>query len=205
MGTLKDRYGNDVVSGSGEPVKTRYDDKETKSKEVNDVQDYASLGRRANATSPFSGPKEVITEEKRTEKETSSEPDSVAGKGARNLALEDKEESKPAPKKTPPKKAAPAKVSSGASGFGTDEKGIARRRMEGLKEAESEKERKKGQGLTPYAKGRSFTGSTDSWASMIKKAKEAKESGYKKGGTVSSASKRGDGIAQRGKTRGRMV
>jgi hypothetical protein len=28
---------------------------------------------------------------------------------------------------------------------------------------------------------------------------------FKKGGTVSSASKRGDGIAIRGKTRGRMV
>ena len=29
--------------------------------------------------------------------------------------------------------------------------------------------------------------------------------GYKKGGSVSSASSRGDGIAQRGKTKGRMV
>lgn len=32
-----------------------------------------------------------------------------------------------------------------------------------------------------------------------------KVGGYKKGGMVSSASKRGDGCAQRGKTRGRMV
>lgn len=32
-----------------------------------------------------------------------------------------------------------------------------------------------------------------------------KREGYKKGGTVSSASKRADGIAQRGKTRGRFV
>lgn len=31
------------------------------------------------------------------------------------------------------------------------------------------------------------------------------EAGYKKGGKVSSASKRADGIAQRGKTRGTMV
>jgi hypothetical protein len=30
------------------------------------------------------------------------------------------------------------------------------------------------------------------------------ESGYKKGGSVSSASKRADGIAQRGKTRGKV-
>ena len=31
------------------------------------------------------------------------------------------------------------------------------------------------------------------------------EDSYKKGGKVSSASKRGDGIAQRGKTRGKMI
>ena len=33
----------------------------------------------------------------------------------------------------------------------------------------------------------------------------AKAAGMKKGGKVSSASSRGDGIAQRGKTKGRMV
>jgi hypothetical protein len=32
-----------------------------------------------------------------------------------------------------------------------------------------------------------------------------KKEGYKKGGAVKTASKRGDGIAQRGKTRGKMV
>lgn len=31
------------------------------------------------------------------------------------------------------------------------------------------------------------------------------DAGYKKGGSVGSASKRGDGIAQRGKTKGRIV
>ena len=36
-------------------------------------------------------------------------------------------------------------------------------------------------------------------------AEEAKMIGKKKGGKVSSASTRGDGIAQRGKTRGKMV
>ena len=36
-------------------------------------------------------------------------------------------------------------------------------------------------------------------------AKELKEAGMKKGGSVSSASKRADGIAQRGKTRGTIV
>jgi hypothetical protein len=32
-----------------------------------------------------------------------------------------------------------------------------------------------------------------------------KRSGYAKGGSVSKASSRGDGIAQRGKTKGRMI
>lgn len=36
-------------------------------------------------------------------------------------------------------------------------------------------------------------------------AKDIKEKSYKKGGSVSSASKRADGIAQRGKTRGTMI
>ena len=35
--------------------------------------------------------------------------------------------------------------------------------------------------------------------------KGGKVKGYAKGGSVSSASRRGDGIAQRGKTKGRMV
>lgn len=39
---------------------------------------------------------------------------------------------------------------------------------------------------------------------MTKKTPPKKE-GYSKGGSVSSASKRADGIAQRGKTRGKMV
>jgi hypothetical protein len=36
-------------------------------------------------------------------------------------------------------------------------------------------------------------------------AKDIKEKPYKKGGSVSSASKRADGIAQRGKTKGTMI
>jgi hypothetical protein len=35
--------------------------------------------------------------------------------------------------------------------------------------------------------------------------RKLKEAGYKKGGKVSSASKRADGIASKGKTRGRMI
>ena len=35
--------------------------------------------------------------------------------------------------------------------------------------------------------------------------KKYEDKGYKKGGKISSASSRADGIAQRGKTRGRML
>jgi hypothetical protein len=44
----------------------------------------------------------------------------------------------------------------------------------------------------------------DSMPAKINKAAKA-VTGKKKGGSVGSASKRGDGIAQRGKTKGRMV
>ena len=60
---------------------------------------------------------------------------------------------------------------------------------------------KEGRGLTPYAKGKSM----QDWASML--GKGAKKGGSVKmasGGKTSSASSRGDGIAQRGKTRGRI-
>ena len=41
---------------------------------------------------------------------------------------------------------------------------------------------------------------------MLKsEVKKYEDKGYKKGGKVKSASSRGDGIAQRGKTKGRMV
>lgn len=49
-----------------------------------------------------------------------------------------------------------------------------------------------------------FTQSAARQATM-KKGGTVKSKSYAKGGTVSSASKRGDGIAQRGKTKGRMV
>lgn len=45
----------------------------------------------------------------------------------------------------------------------------------------------------------------DAWAARVKNARSAPGmTGYKKGGSVSSASKRADGIAQRGKTRGKI-
>ena len=54
-------------------------------------------------------------------------------------------------------------------------------------------------------KGREGTGFKTKEGSTKKKDEMGDYTPFKKGGTVSSASKRGDGIAMRGKTRGRMV
>jgi hypothetical protein len=51
----------------------------------------------------------------------------------------------------------------------------------------------------------SLTGENESLKAQIEAQKENKSKGMKKGGKVSSASKRADGCAQRGKTRGKMV
>jgi len=83
------------------------------------VEDYASLGKRAGAVSPFSGPKEYISESikedvevpSKTSSETSDE-ESVAGKGARNLALEEPEIKEK--KKTVVKKKSPSYEDTGA-------------------------------------------------------------------------------------------
>jgi hypothetical protein len=62
----------------------------------------------------------------------------------------------------------------------------------------------------PYVKGGGGGGGSGTremqlGADLDPKAMMKKEEGYKKGGKVSSASSRGDGIAQRGKTRGKMI
>jgi hypothetical protein len=54
-------------------------------------------------------------------------------------------------------------------------------------------------------KGKEGTGFKTKEGSTKKKDEMGDYTPFKKGGTVSSASKRGDGIAMRGKTRGRMV
>jgi hypothetical protein len=54
-------------------------------------------------------------------------------------------------------------------------------------------------------KGKEGTGFKTKEGSTRKKDEMGDYTPFKKGGTVSSASKRGDGIAMRGKTRGRMV
>jgi hypothetical protein len=65
--------------------------------------------------------------------------------------------------------------------------------LKGLDEADSELKRESSRGGKAAARDTSLRG------------KFREITGYKKGGKVSSASSRADGIAQRGKTKGRMV
>ena len=90
-----------------------------------------------------------------------------------------------------------------------------------------EDKKRYGQGLTPYEKGKSLSDYAKMLGGGKKETNKSKDSdeklsatrsraagmfqktnegvyGMKKGGKVSSASSRGDGIAQRGKTKGRM-
>ena len=157
--------------------------------------DYAGLGGRARATSPFAGPKEYITESKETEVESEAPKGIAAGFDAKRY-LEESEskgggprsETKPAVEKK--KKVAPKRVS---QSFGVDEAGMAERSKAAMS---SEKE----------PTGRFYKPVKGTVESMGRRYSESNPFAKRMagGGKVSSASKRADGIAQRGKTKGRI-
>ena len=202
-GMLTDSSGNPVKSGSGETWKTRYGSSKEDRPTSSGVEDYASLGKRAGVVSPFSGVPS-IKEESTTETATPSksrsetiEEETVAGKGAKNLALEPEEievKKKTVVKKKPKYKDTGANIGSqgdfkmkpsvpeSTSGMGPKNTFLTKERM-GVKDT-----------------------STGSWFDRAKEhlSNEFKTKKMASGGKVSSASSRGDGIAQRGKTKGRM-
>ena len=116
----------------------------------------------------------------------SSEPE------VRSFSTTGPEEPKPKPKPKPRPKAK-VKTGSGASGFGIDEKAMAERGYEANRSKSSDV-----MSNEEYIKRHQFgtSGGRLTPEQSIKKAQ-----GMKKGG---SASSRADGIAQRGKTRGKM-
>jgi hypothetical protein len=157
--------------------------------------DYAGLGGRAKATSPFAGPKEYISETKETETESEAPKGIAAGFSAKQY-LEDMEskgggprsETKPVVEKK--KKVAPKRVS---QSFGeTDMAALEERRKSATSTAKEPPLVKVGKAIkgTMEAAGRSYD---NPFAKRMKS-----------GGKVSSASSRADGIAQRGKTKGRI-
>ena len=188
-GTLVDSSGNPVRSSSGEPVRTRYGKDDDDRPMSSGTEDYASMGKRAGAVSMMSGAP-TIKEETTTETETPTAPsarafdeESVAGKGARNLALEEPEEEVNVKKTVIKKKKPKPKYEDTGAKIGSQDfrmKSLVPESTSGF-----------GPKLSFLTKER------------LEKSREAMRSarGMKAGG---SASSRGDGIAQRGKTKGRI-
>lgn len=187
--------------------------------------DYAGLGGRARATSPFSGPKEYITESKESETESEAPKGIAAGFSAKKY-LEEAEpkgggtssETKPAvAKKTVIKKtvATPKYEDTGAKigsqgGFKFEQPKDTSR---GLRLAPGSVAEKISSKLSDVLDRSQRVGT----AAMKESGRQARVDrirrnvgsnletyGMKKGGKVSSASSRADGIAQRGKTKGRI-
>lgn len=104
-------------------------------------------------------------------------------------------------------KAAPV----GMTGIPTDSDAMNRRRLEGLSKAAepAKKSEKKKPVYDLAAAGRAARDTLSAERAMKRYAETTPYArakyGMKKGGSVSSASKRADGIAQRGKTKGRIV
>lgn len=243
-GVLRDRYGNPVRSGSGDPVRTRYpesssressvdiEERSTKSPRLMEEEasvgpmDYATMGRRAGASSMMGGPKldikEDVSETEYEPPKAREMPSGVASGFKAKDYLEEIEskgggprsETKPAVAKKKIKKEPSRYEDTGAkignqsfnmestkpaaeaksSGMGPKLSFLTKERLEKSKEA-MRQSNKPNPADVDATRRRA--------AGMFRPMNEAVY-GMKKGGKVSSASSRADGIAQRGKTRGRI-
>ena len=267
-GMLTDSSGNPVRSGSGEPVRTRsadeiaednkrpfgsYATKSPKPSIAEDrpmagADDYASMGKRAGATSTWSG-EDMSPRLRASKEETEEAPTGIASgfkSGESKFERNDNEVKMPAVKKKITPK---AESKRGSQSFPLKDEGRGSQSFpigEGSKTLPgkpSDKEEKP-QNLPGKADAkkeyyRDFSGKIkektpdtssfknfkdmisegagalgkgiSNYASTIKspaqrrdEEKASKEKGFAKGGKVSTASSRGDGIAQRGKTKGRI-
>ena len=203
-GTLVDSSGNPVRSGSGEPVRTRFGRDDEDRPKFSGADDYATLGKRAGAASPFSGPKEYISESisedvvKEPMADTEEPRRKISDYTSNKSTSTASEDEKPAVKKKVVKKVA-AKTSS--QSFPTRDDGGSQSFPIRSDEKKVPPLRKIGEAIMGTMENRPFR------SSMYDKMKGRKAGGSVKmasGGKTSSASSRGDGIAQRGKTKGRM-
>jgi hypothetical protein len=199
-GTLVDSSGNPVRSGSGEPVRTRFGKDDEDRPKSSGIEDYASMGKRASAVSTFGGPKEYISESSTEDvvKEPMADTEEPRRKISDYISTASEDE-KPAVKKKVIKKVA-AKPAS--QEFPTRDRDRADQSFP-LKTDDKKVPplRKIGEAIMGTMENRPFR------SSMYDKMKGRKAGGSVKmasGGKTSSASSRGDGIAQRGKTKGRI-
>lgn len=203
-GVLRDRFGNPVRSGSGDVVRTRFPEKSydeqasasmtessdytgrrMKSPDVEDMGDSSYMPKTKMADIGFTGDDE---EERTISKYIRTSP--------KEDAVEEKEEVKIKPKAKPKPKAKSATE-------------VARTMGEGyMKAAQAAKPAKKEPLIDLAKSGRALADTFSSERSTKRYAESTpyarSKMGMKSGGKVSSASSRADGIAQRGKTRGRM-
>jgi len=241
-GNLVDSSGNPVRSSSGEPVRTRFG-KDEEERPKAGADDYATMGKRAGATSTMSGPKEYITESIKEDTEKESPRGIASGFSAEKYLEESGTKgggsgvySKTGPEKKKPKPkprysdvvsskdlgsqdfSSRAKPASSTGGSGLSKAALAaglglgaaagagalasRRQMK----SGSRSERIEPTMSTSRSPVRNI--SPEEAAFENEGGRYFKKGGATKkmasGGKVSSASNRGDGIAQRGKTKGRM-
>jgi hypothetical protein len=266
-GVLTDSSGNPVRSSSGEPVRTRFGKEEDRPKAGPD--DYATMGKRAGATSTMSGPKEYISESIKEDTVKDTEKESPKGIASGSPAADDSDiyapktrtfsTTGPEKKKARPKPRYSGVVSAGEMGSQdfsskakpkpTGDSGLSKAAIAAglglagaagaglLASRRGSKESAIPSKIEPNLESRrSLSGSTvgkmpgpssslsdpysmtlgsdlDPKTSLKRNSRLSKDADFKKGGQtkrmasggkVSSASSRGDGIAQRGKTKGRI-
>ena len=240
-GVLTDSSGNPVKSGSGETWKTRFGKEEDRPKAGPD--DYATMGKRAGATSTMSGPKEYISESIKEDTEKDTDSKSSKGIASGSPAADDsdtyapktrtfsttgpeKKKARPKPRysgvvgademgsqdfssKAKPKPTGDSGLSKATLAAGLGLAGAAgagllagRRRMQSGTRGERI-EPTMGSTRSPV---RGMTAEEAAFENeggrYFKKGGKTKK--MASGGKTSSASSRGDGIAQRGKTKGRI-
>lgn len=162
--------------------------------------DYSTMGKRAGATSPFAGPKEYISESVKEDLDKEY-PKGIAAGFKSGESKFDRDDNEIIEKKKIVKKIAAKKPSQSFPVRGED-KGTQAFPVRG-EEKKVPPLRKIGEAIMGTMEG----ASTPYRSSMYDKMKGRKAGGSIKmasGGKTSSASSRGDGIAQRGKTKGRI-
>jgi hypothetical protein len=203
-GVLRDRFGNPVRSGSGEAVRTGSPDREydeQASASMTESSDYS--GRRPRTESSMTSDYMPRSSFKMPDIGDADEGVSESRKITDYIRSSPKEDSVTETVKeevkAKPKVKRKKKELSGMFG-NIDSDSLNKRRLEGLKKEDS-----------PYGKSERLKALAGTFSSERASKRYAESTPYarskmgmKSGGKVSSASSRADGIAQRGKTKGRM-
>lgn len=203
-GVLRDRFGNPVRSGSGEAVRTGSPDREydeQASASMTESSDYS--GRRPRTESSMTSDYMPRSSFKMPDIGDADEGVSESRKITDYIRSSPKEDSVTETVKeevkAKPKAKRKKKELSGMFG-NIDSDSLNKRRLEGLKKEDS-----------PYGKSERLKALMGTFSPERSSKRYAESTPYarskmgmKSGGKVSSASSRADGIAQRGKTKGRM-